>query len=191
MMERSGRFMSLSGFSGILIGIFALCYGFSVRYHYPYFSMFNQQNFSLFDEAWQYIYFYGGVLCFASILLGIILTVRKSKKSNLPLFTSNSKSTALALFVPLSIGGLALFNDLLLYEVKHFFPYTLIFYGIGLFAAAAYTLKELRALGLLQIALGLIALFYPGSGLFCWMLGFGLLHVVYGLIMHFKYDRAK
>jgi len=41
----------------------------------------------------------------------------------------------------------------------------------------------------LEVALGLISLFLTGYNLLVWALGFGVLHIVYGTLMYFKYDR--
>ena len=66
-------------------------------------------------------------------------------------------------------------------------PLTLIFYGLALVNASKYTLTEIRSLGLIEIILGLIAFQFIGYGLLFWSIGFGLLHILYGLAMHIKY----
>jgi hypothetical protein len=66
-------------------------------------------------------------------------------------------------------------------------PLTLIFYGLALVNASKYTLSEVRWLGLTQILLGLAAAHFIGYGLVFWALGFGLVHILYGLVMHYKY----
>jgi hypothetical protein len=66
-------------------------------------------------------------------------------------------------------------------------PATLIFYGLALVNAERYTLTDIKYLGYCQIGLGLISLFFLGWGLVAWTFGFGVLHIVYGLIMHKKY----
>ena len=49
-------------------------------------------------------------------------------------------------------------------------------------------LDTLKGLGLCEITLGLLSLYYIGYGLAFWVLGFGVLHIAYGLYMHIKYD---
>ena len=68
-------------------------------------------------------------------------------------------------------------------------PATLIFYGLALVNCSKYTIGEIKYLGLLEIALGLISAIFVGKGLFFWAIGFGVLHIIYGTVMHFKYNK--
>jgi uncharacterized membrane protein HdeD (DUF308 family) len=65
----------------------------------------------------------------------------------------------------------------------------LIFYGLTLVNGSKYTLHDIRYLGILEIVLGLIAVFYLGYGIIFWSIGFGVLHILYGIYMWFKYDK--
>jgi hypothetical protein len=65
----------------------------------------------------------------------------------------------------------------------------LIFYGLALVAGSEFTYTEVKWLGIAEILLGLIALCIPAYGLLLWAIGFGLLHILYGSIMYFKYER--
>ena len=67
----------------------------------------------------------------------------------------------------------------------------LIFYGIALVNASKYTLRDVKWLGVLQIVLGLINTQFIGYGLYFWTAGFGILHIVYGIIMWWKYERSQ
>lgn len=67
----------------------------------------------------------------------------------------------------------------------------LIFYGLGLINASKYTLTDIRFLGISEIVLGLLAAIWVGYGLLFWVLGFGFLHLVYGFIMFWKYERVN
>ena len=66
----------------------------------------------------------------------------------------------------------------------------LVFYGLALINASKYTLEDIRHLGYCEIVLGLLSAWFIGYGLLFWAIGFGVLHIVYGTIMYFKYDRA-
>lgn len=68
-------------------------------------------------------------------------------------------------------------------------PATLIFYGLALFSAGQHTHQEIQFLGLSEIILGLIGAVVIGYGLIIWAVGFGVLHIVYGIIMYFRYER--
>lgn len=68
-------------------------------------------------------------------------------------------------------------------------PATLVFYGLALLNASKYTLSDIRYLGLLEIVTGLMATFFIEYGLLFWAFGFGLLHIVYGIFMYYKYEK--
>ncbi len=103
------------------------------------------------------------------------------------IWDATTKRLLITFAVPLLAGGV--FCLALLYHHLFVFiaPATLIFYGLALVAAERYTLTDVKYLGYLEIILGLISLFFLGWGLLFWAIGFGVLHIVYGLIMHKKY----
>jgi hypothetical protein len=51
-------------------------------------------------------------------------------------------------------------------------------------------LGEIKYLGYSQVILGLINLWFVGCGLYFWAFGFGILHIVYGAYMWWKYERV-
>ena len=65
----------------------------------------------------------------------------------------------------------------------------LIFYGLALINASKYSIGDIRYLGFTQIILGLICALMPSYGFWFWVIGFGFMHIIYGSMMHFKYDR--
>jgi hypothetical protein len=69
-------------------------------------------------------------------------------------------------------------------------PTCLLFYGLALINASRYTLGEIRYLGCCELILGIISLWVPGYGLIFWAAGFGVLHIIYGIIMWWKYERV-
>ena len=68
-------------------------------------------------------------------------------------------------------------------------PIMLLFYGMALVCCSKYTMPDLKYLGYIEIALGIAASFLLGYELIFWALGFGVFHIIYGVIMWFKYDR--
>jgi hypothetical protein len=93
------------------------------------------------------------------------------------------------LAIPLAVGGI--FCAILLYHgiVYLMAPAMLIFYGLALVNGSKYTLTDIRYLGLSEIVLGVFAAFFIGYGLLAWAIGFGVLHIVYGTLMYYKYER--
>ena len=196
MMEESSKFISLSGLSGILAGITALAGA-----AYGYFIIKSNMSIPLFDGFyfplngisisvfWQLL-FAATITLIIAVSIGIVLTVKKAKKKGQPIWGSTSKRLLVNLLLPLLAGGC--FSLALAYHGLFglIAPVTLIFYGLSLLNASKYTLGDIRNLGLLEIALGLIASFFIGYGILFWAIGFGALHIVYGVVMYFKYDKV-
>lgn len=191
MMERSTRFLSLSGLAGILAGIYAFA-GAGIAWYWIYFPSTEYgtgtETISQADLQFNLL-----VLALIVLLLAIgtayLLSQQKSQKKSQQFWTPASKRFLLALFLPVVAGGL--FSFALIHESSYqlIAPATLIFYGLGLINASHFTLGEIRNLGIGQLILGLIGAFFPDFGLVCWALGFGVLHVLYGSMMYYRYDR--
>lgn len=188
LMERSSRFISLSGLSGICAGTFALI-GAYVTWQYVNrdYSGFIQHVLYKVPALWFLAAVASGVL-FMSLITGVFFTTRNAKRKGQKIWDATSRNLLINLMIPLFVGGLFCF--VLLYHAPELIaPSTLIFYGLALINASKYTLSDVRYLGFCEIIAGLLAAVTPGNGLLFWALGFGLLHIVYGIIMYFKYER--
>ena len=191
MMEKSSRFISLSGLSGIMAGIYALI-GAYIAWKLAYTSdqmiyggqtirnVWGNINYLILDAAGVFI---------LTLITGIGLSVKKAKKHGVKSWDKTTQKLIINLFIPLVAGGILIIVLYLNGIVGLIAPTTLIFYGLGLINASHYTYRDIRYLGLLEVALGLIASFVIGYGLLIWAIGFGLLHIVYGTLMYFKYDK--
>ena len=195
MMERSSRFISLSGLSGVSAGIFALIGAgfafFYLDYDQRYFDInryFSDFAIRKIGHSWMFIMLDALLVLLLAIFFGIFFTTRKANRSGLKVWDSTAKRMVINLFIPLFAGGI--FCIILAYHHLIFLiaPATLIFYGLALLNASKYTLHEIRVLGFSEIVLGLIASLLVGYGLIFWAIGFGLLHVFYGLMMYYRYD---
>ena len=93
--------------------------------------------------------------------------------------------------IPLTAGAIFIIRMMQLGEFELVAPGCLIFYGLALVNASKYTLGEIRYLGYGQLVLGIINLWLIGYGLYFWAIGFGLLHIVYGIWMWNKYEKPK
>lgn len=189
MMERSSRFISLSGLSGVFAGISALIGGgFAFKLleanGIDYLDGKNQQYS---PELIQQLITIASLILLLALFFGILFTVRKSRKNNLAIWTATTKKMLLGLLIPLLAGGL--FCIALIYHGMFVLvaPSTLIFYGLALINAAHYTFSDIKYLGISEVILGIIALFFLGSGFVFWMIGFGVLHIFYGLLLLKKY----
>lgn len=186
MMAQSSQFISLSGFSGILAGIYAI-----IGAIIAYFLIENERSYyiTLESTTFKYILLTALVVLVLSIGTAYLLTIRKAKKVGEKVWNPTSKRLIINFSIPLITGGI--FSLLLLKNGYYglIAPITLIFYGLACVNASKYTLRDVRYLGITQIILGLIATEFSGYGLYFWVIGFGICHILYGSIMHFKYDR--
>ena len=191
LMERSSKFISLSGLSGILAGTYALI-GAAIAYYliqYPLsITSYRQQSLQQSDVVFKLLLL-AVVILVASLLTGYLLSLRKARQQGIKVWDVTSKRLAINLLIPLLTGGL--FILILLYQGHYgvVAPACLIFYGLALINASANLYEEIRYLGYSEIALGLIAALLPGYGLLFWAIGFGALHIFYGALMFRKYDR--
>lgn len=194
LMERSSRFISLSGFSGIFAGIYALL-GAIAAYYYLQADPIARGG-GLYETegavAHDLLIFFltdAALVLILAVGTGIFLTTRKAKRDGNSIFDAAARKLLINLGIPLVAGGIFCLAMVYHGNTLYVAPAMLIFYGLALLHASKYTRDVVRSLGLTEIALGLIALFIVGYGLLFWALGFGVLHIVYGIYMYFKYEK--
>lgn len=190
LMERSSKFISLSGLAGILAGVYAL-----LGAGLGYILINNTFGFEPDDANmnrplifWQLFIIALTVLVF-SVVTACGLTIQNAKNKSESVWNPVSRRMLTASGVPLLTGGVFILIMLTKGEYDFIGSACLIFYGLALFAGSHYTFVDIKWLGLCQILLGLLALILPVYSLYFWALGFGVLHIVYGSMMHFKYER--
>jgi hypothetical protein len=196
MMERSTRFISLNGLSGVFAGIFALIgalaayiYLGSVSHGLLYYDNAFLADGSPNISFYLFIFADAFIVLFASLAVATSLSMRKATKLGVKIWGKSAKRLLINMLIPLFVGGF--FCIILLYHglMGLVAPATLIFYGLALVNASKYTLNDIRYLGITQITIGLISSIWIGYGLFFWALGFGLVHIIYGTAMYFKYEK--
>ncbi len=191
LMERSVKFVSLSGLSGILAGCYALI-GAAVAYmmvQFPLSPIDYRQESIQDDSIILKLLAIALIVLIASLGTGYFLAANKATKLGAKIWDSASKKLLINLIVPLATGGIFI---LFLLYYGHYgvaAPACLIFYGLALINASPNLFDEFRYLGYLEIILGLISAALPGYGLVFWAIGFGVLHIIYGTLMFKKYDR--
>lgn len=194
MMQRSSRFISLSGLSGIAAGVWALIgVYFANKWINEYFQVNSETgyaNHSFFYLRMRLLLLAAGVAIMA-LSTAFYFTWRRAGKNKMPLWDHSSKMLTVNLMIPLITGGFFILALLQYNEWKFIAPSCLIFYGLGLVNGSKYTLSDIRYLGILEIILGLTGMHYRfvGSGLYFWAIGFGLLHIIYGFVMWWKNER--
>jgi hypothetical protein len=186
MMERSSKFLSLSGLAGVMAGIYALAGAF-IAYQVLDFNP-GDLGTATDSSLWQIVVL---ALLVLALALGtaIYLSWRKANKSGEKFYNATTRRVVSAMAVPLIAGGLLMLAVLLKGLIGLIAPFSLIFYGLALFNTSKFTYEEVKTMGLVEIALGLIGTFFIGYGLLCWALGFGVVHIIYGIYLHYKYER--
>ena len=195
IMERSSKFLSLSGLSGIFAGICALI-GASVAWFFILDSghvQYDEYMHIPLDWTTSGIRFY--LALDAMLVLGIaalgayFFSQRKARKAGQKFWTKTTQRLLVHLMIPLVSGGI--FTLILVFRnnLELVTSVMLIFYGLSLVNAGKFTFDELHYLGLTEIVLGLLAGVFINHGLIFWTIGFGLMHIVYGTVMYYRHER--
>jgi hypothetical protein len=179
-IEQPSRFLSLSGLAGILSGL--ICTVGALAANALLASGLSEH------ETVQAIGVVAAGVVIATLSTSAWLSARLARRSGVPAGATGNKSILLELGTPLVAGGFFVFV-LVLHRMFLAVPGSLlIFYGIALAAAAKVSREEVRFLGWIEIAIGLLAFAFPEHGLLYWALGFGIAQILYGGLMYFKYE---
>ncbi len=193
MMEKSSRFISLSGWSGIAAGICALAgvYFVSRRINCWKFEdcLFNELNTSNGNNLEYELYWIAAFTFIAAFLSAFLFTWLRSKKTGVPVWGRIAKKLMWSVAFPIVAGALFIWRMAELGQYELIAPGCLVFYGLALVNASKYTLNEIRYLGYAEVVLGLINCWVIGYGLYFWAVGFGVLHIFYGVVMWLRYER--
>ncbi|SOC80989.1 hypothetical protein SAMN06296241_2559 [Salinimicrobium sediminis] len=192
MMERSTKFLSLTGISGVMAGIYALIGAYLV---YRFFYRNSSTDFfttvtggEINGSLWNMIFLAFAVLIL-SVGTAVFFSFKKAGKSGEKLWNASARRLIINMAIPLVAGGLLT----LVFLTKGLFalviPVTLIFYGLALTNAGKFTFEEMKSLGIIQIFLGLLAAYFLEFSLLFWAFGFGVMHILYGIYMHLKYEK--
>ena len=192
MMERSTRFLSLTGMSGVMAGIYALI-GAYLAYEFFY-TRGGREFFTTLggnEISVNFLNLIGLAILILVLAIGtaIFFSFRKAGKRGEKLWNSTARRLVINMAIPLVAGGLLILILLSKDLYGLIVPATLIFYGLALANAGKFTFEEMKSLGIIQIFLGLLAAYYMEYSLLFWAFGFGLMHVFYGIYMHLKYEK--
>jgi hypothetical protein len=182
LMERSTRFLSLSGLAGVLAGMYALIGGW-LAWGWLY------RTDTPIEEIATQVGLIALIVLIAALLTGWLLTIRQARKNGETTWNPVSRKLLSGMSIPLISGGILIL--ILFYHGQYALiaPASLIFYGLALINAGQYSFPVVRNLGFWEIALGLTAALFPEQGFWCWITGFGILHLRYGLLIHLKLNR--
>lgn len=191
IMERSSRFISLSGWSGISAGLCALIGSFVANKRInEYYENYSTQT-SCASCLLKDLITIAAAIFITALVTAFLFTWLKSKKDGVAIWGSAARRLLWNTLLPMVIGGILIWKMLDLGYYELIVPSTLIFYGLALVNGSKYTMGEVRFLGYSEIAIGVLSLFIFPRGLYAWAFGFGVMHIIYGISMWWKYDRKS
>jgi len=192
MMERSSKFRSLSGLAGIMAGIYALA-GAYIAYKVVGFNPGEMVNSTVaagsLSFGWLNVIFLAIMILILAAGTAIFLSYKKADKRGEKLWNATTKRLVINTAVPFIAGAILIVILISKGLIGLVAPFTLLFYGLALYNASKYTYEEVRILGLVEIGLGLISSYFVEYGLLFWALGFGVVHIIYGIYIHYRYER--
>lgn len=195
IMERSSRFISLSGWSGVSAGLCALAGAWYTSTKIECWKRGDCQFDRLITEDgldYQSTLLRIALVTFlAALVSAFLFTYIRSRKKGVSLWDHTTRRLTINVVIPMLVGGLFIYRMMGMGFYHLVAPACLLFYGLALVNASKYTLGEIRYLGYGQLVLGVWNLWALGYGLYFWAAGFGVLHIVYGLLMWWKYEHAE
>lgn len=197
IMERSSRFISLSGWSGVAAGCCAMIGAWIAQGQLTALRADANKDAGFFIDPLLYnkvqhnLFLIAVCVLFSAIFLAFCFTYYRSKKQGIGIWGISARRLIFNTTVPLFAGGVLVLRMLEMHLWGLIAPCCLIFYGLALVNGSKYTVGEIRYLGYTQVALGLINCWFQGYAITFWTLGFGICHIVYGLLMWWKYERSS
>jgi hypothetical protein len=185
MMERSSKFLSLSGWAGIMAGIYAIA---GTWLAYRMYGFNPDELFYTNPNLREIIWLAVGILLLA-LLTAVLFSRKQASKNGDAIWNATSRRLLAAMSVPLVSGGAVTLLFISKGLIGLLAPTTLLFYGLALYNAGFYTIQEVRVMGYVQMTLGLLGFWFIDLGLLFWALGFGVIHIIYGVYMFFRYER--
>lgn len=195
IMERSSRFLSLSGISGVFAGAVGLIGALAAYMILPDLSALAAAGFAgnINGLTLSTLILYMAVNLLLVLLVAVVgavyFSVKKARKANQPFWNTSTKRMINYFLIPFITGGVFCLILVFRNDLELVAPAMLIFYGLALVNAGKFTLSEVHYLGITEIVLGLMAAVFINWGLLFWALGFGVMHIVYGMVMYYKYER--
>jgi hypothetical protein len=197
IMERSSRFLSLSGLSGIFAGVSALI-GAAIAWffildsgHVQYDGYLRGPALASTSDIRLYLSLDAILVLGFAVLGAVYFSYRKARKAGQSIWTHSTRRLLVHLMIPLAAGGVFTLMLVFRNNLEMVASAMLIFYGLSLVNAGKFTFGEIHYLGLTEIVLGILAGIFINYGLLLWTIGFGLMHIVYGTVMYYRYERYR
>jgi hypothetical protein len=185
MMEKSSKFQSINGLSLIIAGLIAV-----TGAVFAYLYLLRDPSLTHYNRTQEVLILLAVALVVLVLAVGVItlFSWQKARKNSQKLYNKVTMRAAYNLMIPLVAGGI--FSLALIFNgnVGYIAATTLIFYGLALINASKYTVGEIHVLGICEVIIGLLAVIYLYHGIYWWTFGFGIIHIIFGIIVYVKYD---
>jgi hypothetical protein len=175
MMERSTKFSSISGKAGIVVGMLAVIVFAGIKWY------------DVTSVSSLFVVMVGTLM--VALFIGLYLSIAKANKEGAAIFDTTAKRFLVQFFIPLFVGGMLCLIFACQNQIEYIPAMMLIFYGFALVHASKFSLDTIKNLGYLEIIAGLVATAFTQYGMWCWVIGFGVLHIIYGFIIYTKYEK--
>ena len=184
MMERSSRFLSLSGWAGIIPGLLALVGLATVVW------LIQQTKLTVGYEAGiendHPLIMQLGIVAIVVLALSIFASwytcMRKARLDKQSTWTPAIRNMLLHFAIPLLAGAIIVSWIYQKEQWELLSPVLLSFYGLALVMVSQFTLRSVFWMGIFEIALSIPA-GMTGWDLPVLAIGFGFTHIVYGIMM--------
>jgi hypothetical protein len=170
-MQRACTFTAVPGRGGVLIGLSATAAGVLAM---------RQESF----VAWLLIWTIEAAVALA---LGVSAVLLKARQTREDIWSKPARKFALG-FAPALFAGAFITAGLWRSGAEGLIPGAwLALYGVAVIGGGAFSVPAVPAMGLGFLLLGCIALLLPDMGNFAMIGGFGLLHVLFGVVIARRY----
>lgn len=171
-MERSTHFTAVPGYGGMLMGVTAIAAAYIA-------------NGQPLVKDWLFTWLIEASLAFA---IGLLAMWQKSKFAGTPLISAPAKKFAMS-FLPPLVCGIVL--TLGMWQYGYYgamIPAWMLLYGAAVVTGGAFSVRIVPVMGWLFMAMGAVAFLLPsGYGNTLMAASFGLLHIVFGVIIARRY----
>ena len=183
LMEKSSKFISVSGLAAILAGIYALAGAYiATQVITPETHLIVTLEFMAIIAL--------SVLATAAVTAGI-LSYCKSQKTGQSFFSRLTYRALWNFSLPMLAGGIVCISILMHEYYDILASVMLLFYGLALVNTSKFTYSSVAWLGYAFICLGVVDCFWEGHSLLFWTIGFGGFHILYGILFYLHYERKK
>ena len=198
LMEKSSRFQSISGWSILIVGLLAsvvsagawlLLLPHEFTYPATIVAPLSRGDMGmLINSPYRTLIASSVALALLVVSFAVVCfgSYRLMKRQGDFQFGRTIRRPLFHFAVPMVVGGLLCLAMLMQGHYGLTSTFMLVFYGLALLNASHYTSRSIALLGYCELVLGVVDCFVVSHAILFWFLGFGLLHIVFGIYFILK-----